>query len=111
VKNMDDITRELMSLANSISVLRAGLMEFERLTKARCEVIENFIGLMPKQECKCEDKNTDYHLTQCCKSETITINRAVAKVWIDEMLAQAKYARISPQSVVNLMNEIRKGLS
>jgi hypothetical protein len=51
------------------------------------------------------------HLTQCCKSETITINRAVAKVWIDEMLAQAKYARISPQSVVNLMNEIRKGLS
>ena len=60
--------------------------------------------------CKCEDKNTDYHLTVCC-AEKILINKEVAKKWADEMLAQAKYARLSPQSLVDLLNEIRKGLS
>jgi len=40
----------------------------------------------------------------------IYIDKDVAKKWADEMLAQAKYARLSPQSVVDLLNEIRKGL-
>lgn len=60
--------------------------------------------------CKCENKNTDYHLTVCC-SEKILINKEIAKKWADEMLAQAKYSRLSPQSLVDLLNEIRKGLS
>ena len=59
---------------------------------------------------KCEDKNTDYHLKVCC-AEKISIDKIVAKKWADEMLAQAKYARLSPQSVVDLLNEIRKGLN
>lgn len=62
-----------------------------------------------KPICKCEDKNTDYHLTVCC-AEKILINKAIAKKWADEMLAQAKYAKLSPQSVVDLLNEIRKGI-
>ena len=41
---------------------------------------------------------------------TITIDRDIAKIFVDEMLAQAKYARISPQSLVDLMNELRMGL-
>ena len=44
------------------------------------------------------------------KMPTISIDKEVAKKWADEMLAQAKYARLSPQSVVDLLNEIRKGL-
>jgi hypothetical protein len=41
---------------------------------------------------------------------TITIDRDIAKIFVDEMLAQAKYARISPKSLVDLMNELRMGL-
>ena len=40
----------------------------------------------------------------------IYIDKYVAKKWADEMLAQAKYARLSPQSVVDVLNELRKGL-
>ena len=38
----------------------------------------------------------------------IIIDREVAKRWSDEMLAQAKYSRLSPQLLVDLLNEIRK---
>lgn len=62
-----------------------------------------------KPICTCEDRNTDYHLTVCCAPK-ILVNKEVAKKWADEMLAQAKYARLSPQSLVDLLNEIRKGL-
>jgi hypothetical protein len=37
----------------------------------------------------------------------ISIDKVVAKKWVDEMLARAKYADL-PQGVVDLMNEIRK---
>ena len=62
-----------------------------------------------KPICVCEDRNTDYHLTVCC-AEKILINKEVAKKWSDEMLAQAKYARLSGESLINLLNEIRKSL-
>lgn len=120
----------LNNISEKVADLQMRFAEFERLTKARCEVIENFIGLMPskckhdfqantdghaylntyKPICTCEDRNTDYHLKVCC-AEKILINKEVAKKWADEMLAQAKYAKLSPQSLVDLLNEIRKGLS
>ena len=120
----------LNNISEKVADLQMRFAEFERLTKARCEVIENFIGLMPSKckhdfqantdgyaysntynpICTCEDRNTDYHLKVCC-AEKILINKEVAKKWADEMLAQAKYAKLSPQSFVDLLNEIRKGLS
>jgi len=124
------------NISEKISDLEKRFAEFERLTNARCEVVENFIGIMPseckhefyadtdghpycricgkyaysntyKQICKCEDKNTNYHLTVCCAPK-ILINRKVAKKWAEEMMAQAKYARLSPQTLVDLLIEIRK---
>jgi hypothetical protein len=128
----------LNNISEKVADLQMRFAEFERLTKARCEVIENFIGLMSseckhefqadtdghpyckkcgryaysntyKPICTCEDRNTTYHLTVCCAPK-ILINKEVAKKWADEMLAQAKYARLSPQCLVDLLNEIRKGL-
>ena len=133
-----EIVRSDLTDKEKIGDLQMRFAEFERLTKARCEVIENFIGLMPseckhdfqadtdghpycrkcgryaysntyKPICTCEDRNTDYHLTVCCAPK-ILINKEVAKKWADEMLAQAKYAKLSPQSLVDLLNEIRKSL-
>ena len=40
----------------------------------------------------------------------IMIDRDIAWKWADEMLAQAKYARLSPQCLVDLLNEIRKDM-
>lgn len=127
------------NIIERIAELEMRFVEFERLTKARCEVVENFIGLMPNSKCNheyqpdtdghpycrfcgryaysdtykpicaCEDRNTDYHLTVCC-SQKILINKEVARKWADEMLAQAKYAKLSPQYLVDLLNEIRKSL-
>lgn len=68
---MEDITREFMSLSSKIADVQMRFAEFERLTKARCEVIENFIGLM-QSECKHEfmpDRTSDGHpyCTKCGK--------------------------------------------
>ncbi len=39
---------------------------------------------MDKIECKCEDKNTDYHLTVCCKENTRDNSmRQILKDWDD----------------------------
>lgn len=68
---MDVITGEFMSLSSKIACIQMRFAEFERLTKARCEVIENYIGLIPV-ECKHEfmpDRTSDGHpyCTKCGK--------------------------------------------
>jgi hypothetical protein len=49
----------LNNISEKVADLQMRFAEFERLTKARCEVIENFIGLMPSK-CKHDfQANTD----------------------------------------------------
>lgn len=57
------------NIVEKVADLQMRFAEFERLTKARCEVIENFIGIMPS-ECKHDfQADTDGHpyCTKCDK--------------------------------------------
>ena len=86
--------------------------ECQRLGRDLMEMIQlknNIYSNTYKPICTCEDRNTDYHLTVCC-AEKILINKQVAKKWAEEMLAQAKYAKLSGASLIDLLNEIRKSL-
>lgn len=59
----------LNNISEKVADLQMRFAEFERLTKARCEVIENFIGLM-SSECKHKfQADTDGHpyCTKCGK--------------------------------------------
>ena len=73
------------NITEKISDLQMRFAEFESLTKARCEVIENFIGLMPS-ECKHDfQADTDGHpyCRKCGRyaySNTYKLSRQVYQV-------------------------------